>query len=64
MQTIACTVEEVVLGVDTHLETHTAVLVDLLGREVDAQTFSTTKHGIRALIAWARRRGTVASRRC
>jgi transposase len=59
MQTIACTVEEVVLGVDTHLETHTAVVIDLLGRQVDCQTFATTKNGVRALIAWARRRGTV-----
>ncbi len=59
MQTIACTVEEVVLGVDTHLDTHTAALVDLLGRQVACATFPTTKRGITALIAWARRRGTV-----
>lgn len=59
MQTIACTVEEVVLGIDTHLKTHTAVLVDLFGRQVDAETFPTTKRGNEALIAWARRRGSV-----
>jgi len=59
VQTIACTVEEVVLGVDTHLKTHTAVLVDLLGRQVDAETFATTKRGNEALILWAQRRGTV-----
>ena len=59
MQTIACTVEEVVLGIDTHLETHTAVLVDLLGREVDQQTFPSTKRGHNALIAWAQHRGTI-----
>ena len=39
MQTIACSVEEVVLGIDTHLNTHTAVVVDLVGRLVDAETF-------------------------
>jgi len=59
VQTIACTVEEVVLGVDTHLKTHTAVLVDLLGRQVDAETFATTKRGNEALILWAQRCGTV-----
>jgi transposase len=59
MQTIACTVEEVVLGVDTHLDWHTAVVVDRLGRQVDQATFATTKRGVGALIAWARRRGTV-----
>ena len=59
MQTIACLVEEVVLGVDTHLDTHTAVLVDQLGRQVDAETFATTKRGINALIKWARRRGAL-----
>jgi hypothetical protein len=59
MQTIACTVEEVVLGVDTHLDSHFAVVVDLLGRQIDHETFPTTKRGHRALIDWARRRGTV-----
>jgi transposase len=59
LQTIACSVEEVVLGVDTHLKTHTAVVVDLMGRLVDAETFPTTRRGTDALITWARRRGSV-----
>lgn len=59
MDTIACTVEEVVLGVDTHLNSHFVVAVDVLGRQIDHETFPTTKRGHRALIAWARRRGTV-----
>jgi len=50
VQTIACQLEEVVLGVDTHLKTHTAVLVDLVGRQVDAETFPTTKRGNQALL--------------
>jgi transposase len=50
MQTIACHVEEVVLGIDTHLDTHTAVLVDLTGRQLDAQTFPSTRRGHDALI--------------
>jgi len=56
---IACAVEEVVLGVDTHLKTHTAVVIDLVGRQVDAHSFPTTKLGTDELIKWARRRGTV-----
>lgn len=59
MQTISCHVEEVVLGVDTHLETHTAVLVDLVGRQVDAQSFPSTRRGHDALIEWARLRGSI-----
>ena len=59
MQTIACLVEEVLLGVDTHLDTHTAVVIDLLGRELETATFPTTRRGIDALIKWARLRGTV-----
>jgi hypothetical protein len=59
VNTIACAVEEVVLGVDTHLKTHTAVVIDLVGRQVDAHSFATTKLGTQELIKWARRRGTV-----
>ena len=59
MQNMACHVEEVILGVDTHLDTHTAVVIDLLGREIDTQTFPTNRRGIAELIKWARRRGTV-----
>jgi hypothetical protein len=59
VQTITCTVDEVVLGIDTHLDSHTAVLVDLVGRQVDARTFPSTRRGVAALIDWANRRGTV-----
>jgi transposase len=59
LQTIACLVEEVLLGVDTHLDSHTAVVIDLLGRELETGTFPTTRRGIEALIKWARLRGTV-----
>jgi transposase len=59
VQTIACQLEEVILGVDTHLKTHTAVVVDVLGRQLDAEAFPTTRRGGQALIAWARRRGTL-----
>ena len=59
MTTIACHVEELILGVDTRLSTHCAVLVDLLGRRVETRTFPTTRAGINALIKWARLRGTI-----
>jgi len=59
MNTIACHVEELILGVDTHLHTHCAVLVDLLGRQADTKTFPTTRAGVDALIKWSRLRGTV-----
>jgi transposase len=56
---IACTVEEVIVGVDTHRDTHAAVLLDVLGRHVAAETFPATRRGARALLAWARQHGTV-----
>ena len=59
MLTIACLQGEVILGVDTHRDTHAAVLVDPLGRVLAAEVFATTRRGVRALIAWAQRRGTL-----
>src|SRR3954468_4685638 len=59
MLTIACLQGEVILGVDTHRDTHAAVLVDPLGRVVAADVFATTRRGVRTLIAWAQRRGTL-----
>jgi transposase len=45
----ACLRVEVILGVDTHRDTHAVVLVDLLGRLVATATFPTTRPGLRAL---------------
>src|SRR3954464_2681884 len=59
MLTIACLQGEVILGVDTHRDTHAAVLVDPLGRAVAADVFATNRRGVRPLIAWAQRRGTL-----
>jgi transposase len=59
MLTISCLQGEVILGVDTHRDTHAAVLIDPLGRLVAAETFATTRRGLRGLIAWAQQRGTV-----
>jgi hypothetical protein len=54
-----CLVEEVIFDVDTHLDSHTAVVIDLLGRQLETRTFPTTRRGIEGLIKWARLRGTV-----
>lgn len=50
-----------VIGVDTHADTHTAALCDHLGRVVATATFDTTPTGYRQLLAWARRKGHVTS---
>lgn len=59
MSTIACLPVEVILGVDTHRDTHAAALVDHLGRLVAVKAFPTTRRGIKALIKWAQNLGTV-----
>jgi hypothetical protein len=42
LSTMPCLPAEVILGVDTHRDTHAAALVDTLGRFVAAQSFPTT----------------------
>jgi hypothetical protein len=59
LSTLPCLPAEVILGVDTHRDTHAAVLVDLLGRFVAGKTFPTSRRGVRALIRWAQLLGTV-----
>ncbi|MGA2010299.1 MAG: transposase, partial [Solirubrobacteraceae bacterium] len=54
-----CLPAEVILGVDTHRDTHAAALVDTLGQFVAAQSFPTTRAGLRLLIRWAQQLGTV-----
>jgi transposase len=51
--------EEVVLGVDTHKNTHVAAAVTVLGRVIDSKAFPTTTAGYRSLLSWARRLGVV-----
>jgi transposase len=59
LSTMPCLPVEVILGVDTHRDTHAVVLIDLLGRLVATATFPTTRPGLRALIKWAQQRGNV-----
>ena len=43
----------IVLGVDTHKDTHTVTALDLLGKHLSTATFSTDSKGYTALLAWA-----------
>ena len=49
----------VILGVDTHLDSHTAVAVDYLGRRLGESSVPTTAKGYERLIRWAEGFGTV-----
>jgi transposase len=51
--------EVVVLGVDTHLEFHVAVVLDLLGRRLGESKAPTTLEGYRNLLSWAEGFGQV-----
>lgn len=46
-------IEEVVLGVDTHLDAHVAVALDGLGRHLGELAVPTTKKGYENLLSWA-----------
>lgn len=45
---------EVILGVDTHESTHTAVAIDALGRVLDTIEVSADRAGYQRLVSWAR----------
>ncbi|MFJ5221182.1 IS110 family transposase [Streptomyces sp. NPDC088354] len=46
--------EEVVLGVDTHKDSHAAAVVTTTGALLDNRAFPTTGEGYRQLLSWAR----------
>ena len=50
---------EVVLGVDTHLDFHVAVVLDHLGRRLGESKVPTTAGGYRRLVSWAEGFGPV-----
>ncbi|MFF0164184.1 IS110 family transposase [Streptomyces sp. NPDC005263] len=52
-------VEEVLLGVDTHKDVHAAAIVTVLGVALDGRTFPATTDGYRQLVSWARSFGTL-----
>jgi transposase len=53
------TLREVVLGVDTHLNVHVAVVVDGLGRHLGESKIPTTLRGYGQLLRWAQGFGVV-----
>lgn len=50
---------EIVVGVDTHKDTHVAAVTDLLGRVLASAAFPAEAAGYRDLLAWARGHGVV-----
>jgi transposase len=50
---------DIVLGVDTHGQTHHAALIDRLGRHLEDAEFPVTPAGYRRLLAWGRRHGSL-----
>jgi transposase len=50
---------EVILGVDTHLDFHTAVAVDHLGKRLGELSLPTTAKGYEELLCWAEGFGSV-----
>lgn len=52
--------EQIILGVDTHKDTHVAVLVSTVGTVIGGQAFPATAAGFRRLLAWAWSFGVVS----
>lgn len=51
----------VIVGVDTHRDTHVAVALDHLGRRLDQLEIDTTESGYRSLIDWADAHGEIVT---
>jgi transposase len=47
-------------GVDTHSDSHTAAVIDQIGRVLGTQQFPTTPAGYTALLAWMRGHGRLS----
>ena len=48
---------EIIGGVDTHQDLHTAAVLTLEGKVLGTESFSTTRAGYRAMLAWFRAHG-------
>ncbi|CAH9052146.1 hypothetical protein PSECIP111951_00557 [Pseudoalteromonas holothuriae] len=48
-----------ILGVDTHLDNHVAVLINNVGQVIDTQEFSVNSSGYSQLYKWCKSFGTV-----
>ena len=51
----------IIVGVDTHKDTHVAVAIDPQGRRLGQQTVSTNHAGLLTLIAWSRQLSTTCT---
>jgi transposase len=51
--------DEVILGVDTHKDTHVAAVITAVGAVAASRSFPTTKAGYQQLLAWAYSFGTL-----
>jgi hypothetical protein len=51
---------EVAGGVDTHLDTHTAAVIDTIGRVLSTRQFPADAAGYRGLLAWMRSFGRLS----
>jgi hypothetical protein len=60
MESMPAPASPVTVGVDTHLETHVAAVVDQTGRLLDTKGFPASTRGYVALVTWAERFGPVA----
>ena len=58
MTTIA---RRVVGGVDTHKDVHVAAVLDDVGRLLGTESFPTTRHGYRRLLAWLASHGEIVA---
>jgi transposase len=60
MTATSSTVEtDIIIGVDTHKNTHAAVAIDRLGRQLEHRSVATTKSGLIELLNWAQHLGRV-----
>jgi transposase len=60
MESMPAPAMSVTVGVDTHLETHVAAVIDQTGRLLGTQGFPASTRGYVALVTWAERFGPVA----
>ena len=59
MESMTAPAPPVTVGVDTHLDTHVAAVVDQTGRLLGTQEFPASTRGYVALVTWAERFGPV-----
>jgi transposase len=59
MESMPAATPPVTVGVDTHLETHVAAVVDQTGRRLEIRSFAASTRGYVALVTWAEGFGPV-----